>query len=51
MSFRRVTDTSGVIRMTIVGDATPWSIILATLEVSFMIELFLEYRPLVNFTY
>jgi hypothetical protein len=45
MLFRSVNDTSRVVRMMIVSDATAWSIILMTLESSFMIVICLYYRP------
>ncbi len=37
MFSRSINDTSRVVRLTIVGDATPWSVILMTIESSFTI--------------
>jgi len=41
MLSRIINDTSRVVRITIIGDAITWSVILTTVEVSFMIVMFL----------
>ncbi len=45
MFARSINDTSRVIRMTIVGDATTWNVILTTLESSFTVVMCFKYRP------
>jgi hypothetical protein len=41
LSTKSMKDTSRVIRMMIIGDATTWSVILTTLESAFMIVIWL----------